>query len=141
MRARSLGSHLKDPFHGLDGESGPTVHGAGLFLAGQVVARFARNTSGAVSVVESLADDSPSGGPGGARGGCSPPVWLLFDSPLWRGAAHAGCCANTTARPARSTGRLPSIPPAGRRSSKVIPMRWNGGRNRPPHSPGGPPTR
>ena len=66
-RARSLGGHLRDPFNGLDSESGLTVHGAGLFLAGQVVARFARDTLGGVSVVESLADDSPSGGPRGAR--------------------------------------------------------------------------
>ena len=67
MRARSLGGHLEDPFNGLDGESGLTVPGAGLFPAAQVVARFARNTLGGVSVVESLADDSPSDGPGGAR--------------------------------------------------------------------------
>ena len=31
MRARSLSGHLEDPFDGLDGESGLTVHGAGLF--------------------------------------------------------------------------------------------------------------
>ena len=103
--------------------SGLTVHGAGLFLAGQVVARFARITLGGVSAVESLPEDSPLGGPGGARGGCSPLLWLLFAGPLWRGAAHADCCANSTARTARSTGRLPSVLPAGTRSGKVIPMR------------------
>jgi hypothetical protein len=58
-RARSLGSHRKAFFNGLDGESGLTVHGAGVCLVGQVVDRFARNTMGGVSVVESLADDSP----------------------------------------------------------------------------------
>lgn len=67
MCARSLGGHLEDPFDGLDGESGLTVHGAGLFPAAQVVARFARNTLCGVSVVVPLADDSPSGGPTGAR--------------------------------------------------------------------------
>ena len=83
-RARSLGSHLQDPFNGLDGESGLTAHGAGLFLAGQLVARFARNTLGGVSVVEARADDSSPGRPGGARRLLSPSGLVRRPPPAWR---------------------------------------------------------
>ena len=84
MRARPLGSHLRDPFNGLDSDSGLTAHAAGLFLAGQLVARFARNALGGVSAVEERADDSPPGRPGGARRLLSPSGLVRRPAPAWR---------------------------------------------------------